>query len=151
MRRTLLTCLSFLGAAAPAAAAVMTAPAPRTSLENLVCQRAANPLDRAIGVTAVMHSMTGTKRMQMKFILLRRQAPGSPPTAVHGGDLGHWLNPKPATLGQRPSDVWKLKKLVVNLVAPSAYRFRVWFRWMDASGTTIQHTTLLSGACSQPG
>lgn len=137
-----------LTALAPAAAA--NTAAPRASLENFACQRASTALDRSIEVTGVMRPMTGTQRMEMKFVLLRRPASGEQFQPVSGGDLGHWRQPTPATLGQRPSDVWRLRKVVANLSGPAVYRFRVTFRWEGASGTSLGHTTLFSGLCSQP-
>jgi hypothetical protein len=142
--------VSALACAAPALAAPATTPSPRAALEGFVCQRASASLDRAIEVTAVMRPVTGTQRMEMKFVLLRRSAFAGPFRAVQGGDLGRWRQPNPATLGQRPSDVWKLKKLVVNLAAPSAYRFRVSFRWLGTAGTRLGRAVLFSPLCYQP-
>jgi hypothetical protein len=111
--------------------------------------RAPDALDRVITVTGVMRSITGTQRLEMKFVLLRRAAGASAFSAVPGGDLGHWLTPKPATLGQRPSDVWRLKKFVANLPGPAIYRFRVSFHWLGSGTTLLDHQTLVSPQCAQ--
>ena len=87
MRRALLACAVVLAAATPAAALAPT-PAPRASLQGFVCQRAANSLDRVIAVTAVMRPVSGTQRMQMRFVLQRRGAGTGSFTTVQGGDLG---------------------------------------------------------------
>src|SRR5579864_5965294 len=148
MRRILAACLIACGmSAVPAAAA--TDPPPRAALEGFVCQRSTNHFDRAIEVVGVMRPLTGTQAMAMKFVLLRRQDVGGHYDPVRGRDLDRWLTPTPATLGQRPSDVWRLDKLVVNLPAPAVYRFRVSFRWTGTSGTAIGRTELVSPLCSQ--
>jgi hypothetical protein len=149
MRRALLACLTSLVAAAPAVAATPTQP-PRAALEGFACQRAANSLDRAIQVTAVMRPMTGTQRMQMKFVLLRRRNGAARFAPVQGRDLGVWLDPNPMTLGQRPDDVWRLKKVVANLAGASAYRLRVSLHWLGSSGTVLAHTVLFTPLCAQP-
>ncbi len=149
MRRALLACLTSLLAAAPAVAAPPTQP-PRASLEAFACRRAADSLDRAIQVTAVMRPMTGTDRMQMKFVLLRRRNGAGRFAPVQGRDLGVWLDPNPVTLGQRPNDVWRLKKVVANLGGASAYRLRVTLHWLGSSGTVLGRTVLVSPLCAQP-
>jgi hypothetical protein len=149
MRRAVLVCATALAAAIPAGGAwATTSPPPRAALEGFVCQRASNHLDRAIEVTAVMRPVTGTQRMAMKFVLLRRDAAGGPYSPVAGRDLGTWLAPS-AGLGQRPTDVWKLNKVVVNLASASVYRFRVTFRWFGSSDLELQSTTLPSPVCTQ--
>jgi hypothetical protein len=149
MRRALLACVISLVAAAPAAALAPTSP-PKASLQGFVCQRATNSLDRVIAVIAVMRPVPGTQRMEMRFVLQRRPAGIGSFTTVQGGDLGHWLQPKPPTLGQRTSDVWRLRKLVANLVGPATYRFRVTFRWSGSSGVALDRTTLISEPCAEP-
>jgi hypothetical protein len=144
-----LACLTGLFAAAPATA-LAPMPLPRASLQGFVCQRAANSLDRVIAATAVMRPVSGTQRMEMRFVLQRRGAGMGSFTTVQGGDLGRWLQPKSPTLGQRQSDVWRLRKLVANLVGPATYRFRVTFRWSAGLGVVLERTTLTSEACAEP-
>jgi hypothetical protein len=150
MRRGLvvgaITC-ACLAAEIPAASA--TSAPPRVSLEAFACQRAANALDRAVSVTAVMRPLQGTQRMEMKFWLLRRVPGDSSFSPVAGRGLGQWLHPDDATLGQRPDDVWRLSKPVVNLAAPAVYRFKVMFRWIGASGRALDRVSRLSAACYQ--
>jgi hypothetical protein len=151
MRRAVSVCLIgfvFASVAGPALAA--TSPPPRAALEGFVCERASNALDRVIAVVAVMRPMTGTQRMQLRFVLQRRDAGTNSFTTVQGGDLGHWRAPTPVTLGQHPNDVWRLRKLVANLPGPAAYRFRVTFRWLGSSSTVLGHSSLTSETCSEP-
>jgi hypothetical protein len=139
------------GTAGTAGAAVVApSPPPRASLQPIVCVRGSNRLDRAVAVTAVMRPVPGTWRMELRFQLERRPSGATAFSQVYGGDLGRWRHPtNPATLGQRPGDVWRLKKEVVNLVAPAVYRFRVTFRWSGSAGQALGQVTRLSGACAQ--
>jgi hypothetical protein len=148
MRRVLYAYLTAcMLAVAPAAAAAGTAP--RAALQDFACQRASNPLNRAIEVTAVMRPVSGTETMAMKFVLVRRAVGGGPFAAVRGRDLGRWLAPTPPTLGQRPGDKWLENKVVVNLASPYVYRLRVIFRWTGKSDAPLGHTLLQSPLCTQ--
>ena len=118
MRRALVTCL-IAAAAAGGTSTVAAAEAPRASLEAPICQQASDPLDRVIAITAVMRPLTGTARMELQFNLLEKPRGSSSYSVVTGGDLGKWITPSDPALGQRPDDVWILRKLVVNLAAPS--------------------------------
>ena len=137
----------LIGGWSPAVAGA-TAP-PRASLQDFVCQPAANELSRLIGVTAVMRPMLGTQRMQLMFVLQRRLAGRSRFSTVRGRGLGNWLSPLNPTLGQLPSDVWRVNKPVINLPGPATYRFRVTFRWVGSSGV-IGYQARLSPLCTQP-
>jgi hypothetical protein len=140
-----LTCSIWLGVgSAVAAAAASSGQPPRASLTGFVCQRAANPFNRAIEVWGVMRPMSATQTMQMKFVLLRRSGPGAPFSAVQGGDLGRWRQAKPGTA------LYRVKRLVANLPAPAVYRFAVTFRWTGADGAVLGHTSLLSPRCYEP-
>ncbi len=108
-----------------------------------------NHFDRTIEVVGVMRPVTGTRGMAMNFVLLRRQSGAAAYAPVVGTNLGRWLTPTPATLGQRPTDVWRLKKLVVNLPAHSVYRFRVSFRWTGSAGVFLRRTVRFSPTCAQ--
>lgn len=151
MRARLGAIIAGLVAAAGAAAlpAAGAAQPPRVALRGFFCQAAANPRNRAIEVTAVMRPLPATRRMQMRFVLLRRSAWRAPFLPVRGRGLNIWLNPADPTLGQRAGDTWVLNKPVVNLPAPAAYRLRVSFRWLGAGGV-IGTATRLSPICHQP-
>jgi hypothetical protein len=86
--------------------------------------------------------------MAMRFDLLMSGGMMSP-RVVSAGDLGVWITPNNPTLGQRPGDVWKLQKSVVNLAAPATYRFKVTFRWTGPGGHTLGTTTRYSPRCQQ--
>ncbi len=153
MRRLSIACL--LGLAGTCAAlsfapvAALATVLPRAQLRGFVCQRATDPAGRAVAVTAVMRPVTGTARMALRFELDRRASRRGPFAAVSGRDLGRWIAPTEAGLGQRPGDVWRLVKQVVNLPA-GLYRFRVAFRWSAADGHVIGRTERLSDTCFQP-
>jgi hypothetical protein len=140
--------IGFLLTSGVAVAAVTSSP-PRASLTESVCVASSNPLDRAVGITAVIRPVAGTQRMELMFELQQRTPPSSSATLVQGGDLGRWRR-SPATLGQHPSDVWQVQKSVANLPAPAFYRFRVAVRWRDASGHVLARAVHLGPSCYEP-
>lgn len=125
-------------------------PAPRAQLRGFACQRALDPSNRSISVTAVMRPLTGTRHLALKFDLLYTPGEGPPDTFLRAGDLGRWIAPANASLGQLPGDVWNLHKQVVNLPAPATYRFRVVFRWTGTGGRELGQMVLDSRRCHQP-
>ncbi|HTX07774.1 MAG TPA: CARDB domain-containing protein [Solirubrobacteraceae bacterium] len=130
-----------------------SAAAPSSSLYQLrsfVCQKALDPPARAISVQAVMRPVTGTARMQMRFVLMRKTASGSAFTMVRGRQLDSWISPQDPTLGQNPGDVWILSHPVVDLAAPATYRFRVNFRWIGAQGQRLATAVQTTAGCYQP-
>ncbi len=138
-------------AAPPSADGALAAPPPRAALDQFVCQRAANVLNRAISIQAVMRPVSGTQRMGLKFQLLRKTHRARSFVDVSFGSLGKWVYPTdPPTLGQRPDDVWQYTRLVAKLPGPAVYRFRVSFRWTGTGGSVLQLTSLLSPKCAQP-
>ncbi len=132
------------------AAAVALADSAHARLTSFVCQTALDPASRAISITAVMRPITGTEKMAMRFQLLKRTKRFSRPVALAGTDLNTWLSPKNPTLGSRPGDRWVVKHPVVDLAGPDFYRFKVAFRWTDASGRVIGRTGRTSAMCFQP-
>jgi CARDB len=148
MRRSLVTGCLLIGLAGVLAAAV-AASTPRAQLRQFTCKRALDPGSRKISVMAVMRPVAGTRRMEMRFVLLRHGGPG-PTTIVSGGDLGHWLEPSDPTLGQHPGDVWELKHPVVDLSAPATYRYAVSFRWLGSRQHVIATDVDRSKRCYQP-
>jgi hypothetical protein len=133
-----------------ATASTVAASQPRAQLRDLVCQRALDPPARAVGITAEMRPLSKTKKMELRFQLLRKTKPHGKFYSVSGGDLGSWLLPSNPTLGQRAADVWILHKQVVGLSAPAQYRLRVTFRWFGAHGHVLATTTRESAICSEP-
>lgn len=150
MKRFAAMCAIVCAVGGVAASTVGASTPPRARVTGLTCQHALDPPARAVSVTAVMRPLRGTRRMQMRFQLLR-SAKGTPAYApVTGGDLGTWVSPSTPTLGQRPGDVWKLQKPIVGLTAPASYRFRVSFRWLGAHGRVLGRAVRESGTCFQP-
>jgi hypothetical protein len=123
---------------------------PRSELRDFSCQRALDPINRSVGLTAVMRPLTGTKHMAVKFDLLVSRGPGTPFKPLHAGDLGLWISPDNPTLGQLPGDVWNLEKSVVALHAPNVYRFRVRFRWEGAHKVVLGTDTRYGPRCDEP-
>ncbi len=123
---------------------------PVAKLRGFSCQRSVNPVGRGVAVSAVMRPLRGTRKLALRFELLTRTKPGSPWTSVPGGDLGAWLTPRNATLGQRPGDVWILNKSVNELAAPAAYKYRVSFRWAGTRNRTLGTAVRMSATCNQP-
>lgn len=149
MRRFVVAGLITL-AAASGAVAVALGDAPHAKLASFVCQTGLDPASRAISITAVMRPVTGTAKMSMRFQLLKRTKRWSRPVALTGTDLNSWLTPKNPTLGSRPGDRWVVKHPVVDLAGPDFYRFKVAFRWIDASGHVIGKALRNSAMCFQP-
>jgi hypothetical protein len=123
---------------------------PRADLRAYSCQKAMDPVNRSVAVTAVMRPVAGTQRMMVKFDLLVSHGPGTVSRPLRAGDLGMWINPEDATLGQLPGDVWNLQKSVVALHAPAVYRFRVSYRWQGTHHVILSTTTRYSRRCVQP-
>jgi len=152
--RRLVTALATTGALASAAVAALPATSalaatpPRSQLSASTCTHALDPGARAVGVTATMRPLTGTRKMAIRFQLLQR-APGFPVQEVTNGDLGTWRTPSNPTLGQLPGDVWHLQKSVYNLDVPFSYQFQVAFRWTGAHGKVLGTATRYTHACRQ--
>ncbi len=149
MRRALLICLIGATAAGWASAAAGAANAPRASLVDPICRQSSNPLNRVVAITAVIRPLAGTERMEVQFNLLERPRGAGAYSEVRGGDLGKWLSPSDPTLGQRPADVWKQQKPVINLAGPAVYRFHVGFRWIGAQGHLLGRQYRWAGPCEQ--
>ena len=150
MKRVFLACLAVVPVAvgASAVAAAASEP-PRAALKDPMCTQASDSLDRVVAITAVMRPQPGTERMELQFNLLEMPQGQHTYTPVTGGDLGKWITPPNPTLGQRPGDVWRRQKLVVNLAAPVVYRFHVGFRWTGPAGQSLGRDFLWSEACDQ--
>jgi hypothetical protein len=131
-------------------AATVDAATPHARVRGFVCQHALDPPARAISITSVMTPLTGTKKMQVRVLMLTRTNASRPYSTISGGDLGTWITPADPTLGQRHGDVWILHKQVVDLAAPAAYRFRVFFRWIGAHDRLLGTAERESPICSQP-
>jgi hypothetical protein len=134
----------------PAVPGASANPASRAHLTTNVCQKALDPGQRTVATTAVMKSMPGTVKLQMRFELMTEAGDATTFTPLRGGDLGTWISPQQVTLGQRPGDVWKLNKPVVDVPAPASYRFQVTFRWVGAHAHVLATLTRNGPTCYQP-
>lgn len=121
----------------------------RAALQGFSCRNGLNPVNRSMGVTAVMRPVTGTWHMAVRFELLATRGPSSAARVVHGGDLGVWIDPHNPTLGQLPGDVWNLRKTVIGLGAPASYRFQVAFRWQDSTGQVLGSAIRYTRRCTE--
>lgn len=144
----------FLGGAALAAAAPTQSSSRKglaqTRLKNFHCQRALDPGARNVTVTAVMRHLPGTRKLLVRFTLLRKTKRGTPFKTVSGPGLGTWTSPPNATLGRRPGDVWIVNHPVFDLAAPATYRFNVSFRWIGTGGRVLSTVSRSSADCYQP-
>src|SRR3954466_1001678 len=138
MRKFACTFVVLLAGAGPAYA--QTVPT-RASLES--CHTGAAALDRFAVFTAQVSATSSSERMQIRFDLLQR-LPGADYHRVQAPGLGVWRSSIPGV------DIFRYRKQVANLEAPGSYRALVRFRWLDASGRTIQHSARRTRACKQP-
>jgi hypothetical protein len=152
MRRFLLTSVVALAAMASAGvAAASDSSAPRAQLKGFICQRALDPGERTVSVTAVMRPLKHTRKLELRFDLLSRVAPATTFSVVHGSGLGTWVSPTdPVSLGTRPGDVWRLDHPVADLPAPASYRFAVSFRWIGPDGRVLGTQIRTTRTCYQP-
>jgi hypothetical protein len=142
--------VALLGASLPTVAVAASGAPPRAELRDFECQRALDPVARAVSVTAVMRPLVGTQKMEMNFSLMEKADGASSWSAVSGSGLGVWITPSDPTLGQRPGDVWNVNHPVADLAAPARYRFVVRFRWSGDHAKVLGTSTLVSRACDQP-
>jgi F0F1-type ATP synthase membrane subunit c/vacuolar-type H+-ATPase subunit K len=141
-----------LAAAIVAAATMAPAGAQGASgdafLRGFACHRSLDPSKRSVTVTAVMGTIAGTQRLQMRFALVERTAHGQ--VLIHGGDLGQWISPTSSTLGQHASDKWVVNHPVTGVPVPGSYHFKVWFRWIGGGGQVIGRAQRATATCRQP-
>jgi hypothetical protein len=122
----------------------------RALLRTFVCQKALDPGQREVSVTAVMRPVKRTQKLELRFLLLGKAQGAATFTPVQGGNLGTWLSPANPSLGTRPGDVWAVKHPVVDLPAPAMYRFQVDFRWLGMHGRVLASTVRNGPRCYQP-
>jgi hypothetical protein len=123
---------------------------PRADLRAFSCQKAMDPVNRRVAVTAVMRPLSATEHMAIKFDLLVSHGANGVAKPLRAGDLGKWIHPDDPSLGQLAGDVWNLQKSVVALHAPRVYRFRVRYRWAGAHGRIAGSATRYSRRCVEP-
>jgi hypothetical protein len=151
MRRFLAVSVVVLGAGgALFGAAASASSQPRALLRDFQCQRALDPGQRQVSVSAVMRPLTGTKQLQLRFQLLSKPSATAAFTEVHGNNLGNWETPSDPSLGTRPADVWMVNHPVADLPAPDIYRFVVTFRWIGDHHSVLGTTTRETHSCFEP-
>jgi CARDB protein len=146
MRRVVLA--AAIAAALISTPAAAPAAAGNAYLRGFACHRSLDAGKRSVTVTAVMPTIAGARHLQMRFALQERTAHGV--ALIQGGDLGQWISPNSATLGQHPSDQWIVNHPVTGVPVPASYRFKVWFRWLGAKGRVLAQSERSTTTCRQP-
>ena len=129
MRRYLavsMVCVVTAGALVGAGvAAASSHGAARAQLRSFICQKARDPGQREVSVTAVMRPVKGTEKLEAPLRVAEQGVRGRSLrtlVVVLGGNLGTWLSPtNPPSLGTRPGDVWNVNHPVFGDGAASAY------------------------------
>jgi hypothetical protein len=138
----LLALVALAAGAVPAGAAEKATLAARTT----TCTTGGDDASRAAAFTGSMPAAAGTKRMQMRFVLVQRLGAG-PKGAykkVTVPGWGGWERSDPGRQGL------VFTKRVEALAGPAAYRAVITFRWFDAKGHVQRTATRTSPACEQP-
>ena len=150
-RRAVIVCVvAIAGVLAAAGSAAAASAPPRAELTQFACQTALDPPNRSVSVQTVMRPLAGTWRLAVKFDLLERTPGSVAATVLHAEGLGAWIAPTDPTLGQRPGDIWRVNKSVLNLDAPATFQFRATFRWTGVHGKVLGTAVRLSHICRQP-
>jgi hypothetical protein len=108
------------------------------------CTTGVAEADRAAAFTGAMPSATGSRSMQMRFVLLQRRGMTGTFKALVVPDWGVWESSEPG----RPGFVFTQR--IDSLLAPAAYKAAVYFRWLDRKGRVLRMVRRTTGACEQP-
>ena len=120
------------------------APAHAAQVVVLRCAHGAAPEDRSVTFEGRIASVTGSRRMQMRFTL-QTWTPDTPVWAkVAAPGFGTWFT-VPRGYGRYLYD-----KTVDGLLAPASYRAVVEFRWRNAAGKVMKTSRDTSRTCHQP-
>lgn len=138
-RLTLILAVAAALAAAPATAAESTA---RVAL--LSCSNGLDAGQRTAVYEGRMRRLSGTRKMQMRFLLQWREPDAKRWSTVKAPGLGTWVSSNPGVKS------YTFTKRIENLSAPASYRVVVRFRWLDARGHTIDSDQVVARACRQP-
>jgi hypothetical protein len=141
---------AFAGSKGTHAGRASSAAPPRSQLDEFACHKSPVLDNRSISIRAIMRPVASTQKMEMRFELLSKSAPGAAPVEILGNGLDTWITPKNSTLGQRPGDVWIVPDEIHDLPAAFYYHYRVSFRWTGAGGRVLATKTRASHVCSQP-
>ena len=134
-----LVLLALGGAVAPAQGSAVT-----LSAKTTTCTTGESDSSRAATFTGSMPAASGTRRMQMRFVLVQRLGSKGAFKRVDVPGWGGWEKSDPG----RPGFVFT--KRVEALVAPASYRAQITFKWLDKKGHTQRTVTRTSPQCVQP-
>jgi len=132
-------------------------PPPRTGSKPvydarlLSCKRSPLTESRTATVGTTMRPIPGGRRLSLRVDLYQRPLSGGRwalRSDVPG--LSEWTSPSDASIGSRPSDVYRYRQAVGRLVVPFAYRFRVTFRWSDGGGRAVAEAVVNTAPCREP-
>src|SRR4051812_42079340 len=141
MRRALLITGLVAAVLVPSARA---ADKPPLAAKVTVCQTGETADARAAEFTASMPAIARTQRMQMRFVLLQRRGTKGKFRGLDVPDWGSWEKTDPGRAG------FVFTKRIEGLLAPAAYRAKVFFRWYDKRGSVLRQATRTTPACEQP-
>jgi len=142
MRRPFLIALLLALAAPAAAAAVAVKPPARAVLA--ACERSVDADERRAVFEGRMRAIAGADRLQMHFVLQRRDLSSLRWSVVEVPGWREWVASDPGVAGYRYT------KEIVQLAGPAAYRAVVRFRWLDGEGNVIARRGGRSRTCRQP-
>lgn len=143
------TCAALLTVAGAGARAHTASKPPRVKVSSR-CVHSSNAGKRSDTATATMRPVSGTQKLEIKFLLQDKAIGSGPFQTMTITGLGVWQSPSdPASLGQNPNDVWHVKQPVADLPLGYSYRFKVGFRWIGKRSKVIKHETLFTSACVQ--
>lgn len=108
------------------------------------CDTGLLAVERAAVFTASMPSVPKAVTMEMRFDLQERDGLLGPFRTLDVENFGRWERSEPNVAG------FVYSKRVEALLAPSAYRVKVRFKWLDAGGATVKSARRTSVLCRQP-
>jgi len=117
----------------------------------LTCRRAPQTESRTATVAATMRPIAGSRKLALRVDLYQRPlAAGRWALRADVPGLSEWTTPSDPSIGSRPADVFRYRQAVGRLTVPYAYRFRVTFRWADASGKVLREASVNTAPCREP-
>jgi hypothetical protein len=122
------------------------AQAPPLRAKLAACLSGPAASDRTATFVGSMPSVTGAKRMWMRFDLFARVPPATDFAAVKAPKLGVWQKSAPG----RASSGFVFTQRVQALTAPASFRAQVRFRWYGQDGKLLRSATRTSATCKQP-
>lgn len=115
------------------------------------CTRSPKTDLRTAIVGASMRPIAGGTRLALKVDLYQRPlSSGRWALRADVPGLGAWTQPSDPSIGTRVNDVFKYRQAVGRLVVPSAYRFKIAFRWSDESGRVVREEMATTAICREP-